>query len=37
MDKIFDCLTMSDFKLMFEEVSKEKQMQKKDIELSGKI
>jgi len=37
MDKIFDCLTMSDFKLMFEEVRKEKQMHKKDIELLGKI
>jgi len=37
MNKIFDCLTMSDFKLMFEEVRKEKQMQKRDIELSGKI
>ena len=28
---------MSDFKLMFEEVRKEKQMHKKDIELLGKI
>jgi len=37
MKNILDCLTMSDFKLMFDEVSKEMKMQKKDIELSGKI
>jgi len=37
INKVFDCLTMSDFKLMFDEVSKEMKMQKKDIKLSGKI
>ncbi|MFZ5946139.1 MAG: ATP-binding protein [Bacillota bacterium] len=36
-NNLFDCLTMSDFKLIFDEVRKEKKMQKKDIELSGKI
>jgi two-component system sensor histidine kinase ResE len=34
---ILDCLTMSDFKLMFDEVYSEKRMKKKDIEIAGKI
>lgn len=34
---ILDCLTMSNFKLMFDEVYGQKQMQKKDMEIAGKI
>jgi len=34
---ILDCLTMSDFKLMFDEVNSEKKMQKRDIAIAGKI
>lgn len=34
---ILDCITMADFKLLFDEVNEEKKMQKKDIQIAGKI
>ncbi|MFZ7104028.1 MAG: ATP-binding protein [Peptococcaceae bacterium] len=37
LHKVLDCLTMSDFKLLFEEVNTAMKMQKKDIELADKI
>ncbi|MGI6226591.1 MAG: ATP-binding protein [Peptococcales bacterium] len=36
-EKVFDCLMMSDFKLMFDEVNDEKKIQTKDVEINGKI